>query len=77
MLGDKIEEQIEKLVFSRDALYNDLNIYGNNLSIMSRVSIQNTISSIEAHIHEYQKQLDDMKWFEFINNCMGESNGNK
>jgi flagellar biosynthesis chaperone FliJ len=76
-MGEKIEEQIEKLIFSRDALYNDLNIYGNSLSIMSRVSIQNTISTIEKHIHEYQKQLDDMKWFDFINSCMGERNGDK
>lgn len=74
MLGDKIEEQIEKLMLSRDALYSDLNVVGNELSILARVAIQNTISDIDGHIQELRNQLDEMKWYEFVEHAWGKSN---
>ena len=73
MLGDKIEEQIEKLMLSRDALYNDLNVVGNELSILARVAIQNTISDIDGHIKDLQDQLKEMKWYEFVAQAWGKS----
>lgn len=72
MNPEKIEETIEKLQWSRDALFNDLNVCGNQLSVLAHVAIQNTVSEIDGYIRELQSQLDEMKWYDFVESAWGD-----
>ena len=64
--GDKIEEEIEKMMARRNAIWNDLKAQGHNLSAPSQVSLIGEIASIDSMIQEMKKELEDMGWQEFI-----------
>jgi hypothetical protein len=65
-MGDKIEEEIEKMQSRRNAIRNDLKNYGANLSAVSQVVLIGEIASIDAHIKDMKSQLEDMGWQDFI-----------
>jgi chromosome condensin MukBEF ATPase and DNA-binding subunit MukB len=64
--GDKIEEEIEKMQFRRNAIRNDLKEYGASLSAISQVVLIAEIASIDTHLQEMKRELEDMGWQEFI-----------
>jgi hypothetical protein len=65
-MGDKIEEEIEKMQSRRNAIWNDLKLHGDTMSAVSQVVLIGEIASIDSHIREMKQQLEDMGWQEFI-----------
>ena len=65
-MGDKIEEEIEKMQSRRHAIRNDLKEHGSTLSAVSQVVLIAEIASIDSVIKEMKKELEDMGWQEFI-----------
>ncbi len=66
MHGDKINEEIEKILSRRNAIWNDLKTQGSTLSVVSQVILIGEIASLDAHISEMNKELEDMEWNDFI-----------
>jgi hypothetical protein len=66
MYGDKIEEELEKMQSRRNAIWNDLRNHGATLSAASQVSLIGEIASIDVHIKDMKRQLDEMGWHKFI-----------
>jgi len=64
--GDKINEEIEKILSRRNAIWNDLKTQGSTLSVVSQVILIGEIASLDAHISEMNKELEDMEWNDFI-----------
>lgn len=64
--GDKIEEEIDKMLSRRNAIWNDLKAQGHSLSAPSQVALIGEIASIDSHIKEMRRELEDMGWHEFI-----------
>jgi hypothetical protein len=65
-MGDKIQEEIEKMHSRRNAIWNDLRLHSDTMSAVSQVVLIGEIASIDSHIREMKKQLEDMGWQEFI-----------
>jgi len=65
-MGDKIEEELEKMQARRNAIWNDLRSHGATLSAVSQVVLIAEIASIDVHIKDMKDQLEDMGWHEFI-----------
>ncbi len=72
MHGDKINEEIEKILSRRNAIWNDLKAHSSTLTPVSQVILIGEIASLDAHISEMNKELKDMEWSEFINKAMGQ-----
>lgn len=72
MHGDKIDEEIEKIISRRNAIWNDLKAHSSTLTPVSQVILIGEIASLDAHISEMNKELKDMEWSEFINKAMGQ-----
>jgi hypothetical protein len=66
MNGDRIEEELEKMQARRNAIWNDLKQNGAVLSAASQVALIGEIASIDVHIKDMQRQLEEMGWQEFI-----------
>ena len=66
MNGEKIQEAIEKMQMRKDAIWKDLEKHGHTLSAPSQIVLIAEIASIDVHISEMQRQLDDMQWDSFI-----------
>ena len=64
--GDKIEEELSKMQARRNAIWNDLKEQGNVLSAPSQVALIGEIASIDVHIQEMKRELEDMGWQDFI-----------
>jgi hypothetical protein len=64
--GDKIEEEIDKMLSRRNTIWNDLRSHGETLSAVSQVVLIGEIASIDAHVREMKQELEDMGWQEFI-----------
>jgi chromosome condensin MukBEF ATPase and DNA-binding subunit MukB len=64
--GDKIEEEIDKMQSRRNAIHNDLREHRATLSAVSQVALIAEIASIDVHVQEMKKELDDMGWQDFI-----------
>lgn len=76
-IASKLEEHIEKLERTRTYLEADLNNMQDIASPYAIVAIQNTISDVDRYIREARKELDDMAWYDFIAEAMGEDNGDQ
>jgi chromosome condensin MukBEF ATPase and DNA-binding subunit MukB len=72
--GDKIEEEIEKMQSRRNAIRNDLREHGATMSAVSQVILIAEIASIDTHLREMKKELDDMGWQDFIQSAWNEKN---
>jgi len=72
MQGDKIEEEIEKMQSRRNAIRNDLREHGATMSAVSQVILIAEIASIDTHLKEMKKELDDMGWQDFIQSAWNE-----
>jgi chromosome condensin MukBEF ATPase and DNA-binding subunit MukB len=70
--GDKIEEEIEKMQSRRNAIRNDLREHGATMSAVSQVILIAEIASIDTHLREMKKELDDMGWQDFIQSAWNE-----
>lgn len=66
MHGDKINEQIEKILSRRNAIWNDLKAHSSTLTPVSQVILIGEIARLDAHISEMNKELEDMEWDDFI-----------
>lgn len=71
--GDKLEEEIEKMMARRNAIWADLKQHGDTLSAISQVTLISQIASIDNHIREMRQDLDDMGWQDFIQAAWGGS----
>ena len=65
-MGDKIEEEIEKMLHRRNKIWNDLKEHGDSLSAASQVTLIGEIASLDVHIKDMQQELESMSWHEFI-----------
>lgn len=65
-MGDKIEEELEKMQARRNSIWNDLKNHGATLSAVSQVALIGEIASIDIHIKDMKDQLEEMGWQEFI-----------
>lgn len=70
--GDKIQEEIERTQARRNAIWNDLKQQGAILSAPSQVALIGEIASLDIHIKDMKRQLEDMGWQEFITNIWNE-----
>lgn len=65
--GDRVEEELERLQKNKKAIQDDLKAHGSTLSAPSQVAMIAEISSISFSIKEIKQELEDMGWFEFMN----------
>ena len=65
-MGDKIEEEIDKMQSRRNSIWNDLKDHADTLSAATQVTLIGEIASIDVHIKDMKEQLDEMGWHEFI-----------
>jgi len=70
--GDKIEEELGKMQARRNAIWNDLSTHGHTLSAPAQVALIGEIASIDTHIREMTRELEDMKWQDFIDSAWNE-----
>lgn len=66
--GDRLQEELEKMQARRNAIWNDLRQQGAVLSAASQVALIGEIASIDVHITDMKRQLEDMGWQDFITN---------
>jgi len=59
-------KRLKKILGRRNAIWNDLKTHGSNLSAVSQVILIGEIASLDAHISEMNKELEDMEWNDFI-----------
>lgn len=64
--GDKIEEEIDKMLSRRNRIWNDLKEHALTLSPASQVALIGEVASIDSHIQQMKRELEDMNWQEFI-----------
>ena len=64
--GNRIEEEIDKMLSRRNAIWNDLKTYGHTLSAPSQIALIAEVASIDAHVQEMKRELEDMGWQEFM-----------
>jgi hypothetical protein len=65
-MGDKIEEELEKMEARRNGIWNDLKSHSEVLSAATQVALIGEIASIDVHIKDMRRQLEDMGWHKFI-----------
>jgi predicted nucleic acid-binding Zn-ribbon protein len=65
-IGDKIEEELEKMQARRNAIWNDLKDHAVTLSAVTQVTLIAEVASIDNHIRDMKQQLEDMGWQEFM-----------
>jgi len=65
-IGDKIEEELEKMQARRNAIWNDLKDHEVTLSAVTQVTLIAEVASIDNHIRDMKQQLEDMGWQEFM-----------
>ena len=65
-MGDRLEEELGKMQTRRNAIWNDLKTHGHTLSAPAQVVLIGEIASIDNHIQEMKRELEDMGWQEFI-----------
>lgn len=64
---DKIEEEIEKMISRRNAIWNDLKTHADSMSAASQVTLISEVAVIDNVVREMKQQLDDMGWNDFMN----------
>ena len=71
---DKIEEEIEKMISRRNAIWNDLKTHADSMSAASQVTLISEVAVIDNVVREMKQQLEDMGWNDFMNTAWnGES----
>jgi len=64
---DKIEEEIEKMISRRNAIWNDLKTHAVSMSAASQVTLISEVAVIDNVVREMKQQLEDMGWNDFMN----------
>lgn len=64
---DKIEEEIEKMISRRNAIWNDLKTHADSMSAASQVTLISEVAVIDNVVREMKQQLEDMGWNDFMN----------
>ena len=70
--GNRIEEEIDKMLSRRNAIWNDLKTNAQTLSPASQVALIGEIASIDVHIKDMKNQLENMGWMEFMSDLWNE-----
>ena len=64
---DKIEEEIEKMISRRNAIWNDLKTHADSMSAASQLTLISEVAVIDNVVREMKQQLEDMGWNDFMN----------
>lgn len=70
-MGDKIEEEIEKMQARRNAIRNDLRMHGATMSAVSQIVLIGEIATIDSVIKEMKQELEEMGWEDFMRTAWG------
>ena len=71
-MSDRLEEELEKMQARRNAIWNDLKTHALALSPASQVALIGEIASIDIHIKDMKRELENMGWMEFMSDLWNE-----
>ena len=70
--GDRLKEELDRMQSRRNVIWNDLKNHALTLSAPSQVALIAEVASIDAHIADMKRQLEDMGWHDFMSSLWNE-----
>ena len=71
-MTDRLEEELGRMQARRNAIWNDLKTHAPDLSPASQVALIGEIASIDIHIKDMKRELENMGWMEFMSDLWNE-----